>query len=97
MPSQGRDTSLYGTAAVFGIALILACYRRFWLVAGILTYWGSGRAAPRSPPLVAGLFRLARGLFCSCVRPPPSRGCARVLPSAAKVDVGNHVGSSCTS
>ena len=79
MPSQGRDTSLYGTAAVFGIALILACYRRFWLVAGILTYWGRGALRP-DPPLWPACSAWPGGCcFCVLFRSFSNWGRVRVL------------------
>ena len=40
-----------------------------WLAAGILTYWGSGRLAPRSPPLVAGFVPPGPGGVVLCSFP----------------------------
>ena len=48
------------------------------LATGILTYWGSGRWAPRLPPR-GRLVPPGSGVVVFCVRPPPSRGCVRVL------------------
>ena len=60
------------------LALSRNRHQSFRLTAGILTYWGSGRLAPRLPPR-GRLVPPGSGGVAFCVRPPPSRGCARVL------------------